>query len=290
MAITNTTNKELNVIGIGDAGWGPPLNSNANILDDALGKFNVVAGTGGNETLTLAQYQGMCLKSSEALFTANVSFLIPDGVRGQWVVMNRNTGGSFDLRIRYATLTNFLIIPNGEVRTVYGDGTNVFFADTRETIPNMEIAPGAVVVFARNTAPTGWLKANGAAVSRTTYADLFAAIGTVFGAGNGTTTFNVPDLRGEFLRGWSDGRANVDTNRDFGSAQGDAIRNITGIFGVAAQTSNFSGAFETGPSTSRTGGEQTLTTTRVEFDASNVVPTAAENRVRNVALLACIKY
>ena len=289
MATTNTTNKELNVIGIGDPGWGPPLNSNANILDDALGKFNIVAGTNGNETLTLAQYQGMCLKSSEAQFTGNVSFLIPDGVRGQWVVMSRNTGGSFNLRIRYATLTNFLIIPNGEVRTVYGDGTNVFFADTRETIPNMEIAPGAVVMFARNTPPTGWLKADGAAVSRTTYADLFAAIGTVFGAGNGTTTFNVPELRGEFLRSWSDGRS-VDTNRDFGSSQGDAIRNITGAFGVSAQTKDLSGAFETGVSTTRLGGTNDFTTTRVNFDASNVVPTAAENRVRNVALLACIKY
>jgi microcystin-dependent protein len=289
MAITNTTNKELNVIGIGDAGWGPPLNSNANILDDALGKFNVVAGTGGNETLTLAQYQGMCLKSSEALFTANVSFLIPDGVRGQWVVMNRNTGGSFDLRIRYATLTNFLIIPNGEVRTVYGDGTNVFFADTRETIPNMEIAPGAVVMFARNTAPSGWLKANGAAVSRTTYADLFAAIGTVFGAGNGSTTFNVPELRGEFLRSWADGRS-VDTGRVFGSTQSDAIRNITGTFSTGANAANFSGAFEAGSSVSRIGGSPDLTGNRVSFDASNVVPTAAENRVRNVALLACIKY
>lgn len=86
-----------------------------------------------------------------------------------------------------------------------------------------EKAPaGMVAHFARNTAPTGWLKANGAAVSRSTYATLFSAIGTTFGNGNGSTTFNLPDLRGEFLRGWDDGRA-IDQGRTFGSVQSSAI-------------------------------------------------------------------
>lgn len=85
-----------------------------------------------------------------------------------------------------------------------------------------QLAPaGAIAHFARNTAPAGWLKANGAAVSRTVYADLFAALGTTFGAGDGSATFNLPDLRGEFLRGWDDSRG-VDAARPFGSAQADA--------------------------------------------------------------------
>ena len=54
---------------------------------------------------------------------------------------------------------------------------------------------GQVAAFAMDTPPTGWLVANGAAVSRTTYAELFAAIGTVWGSGDGSTTFNLPDLR-----------------------------------------------------------------------------------------------
>lgn len=86
-------------------------------------------------------------------------------------------------------------------------------AETRHMAPS-----GMIAHFARNTAPTGWLKANGAAISRSAYADLFAAIGTTFGAGNGFTTFNLPDLRGEFLRGWDDGRG-VDGGRGFGSQQ-----------------------------------------------------------------------
>lgn len=61
--------------------------------------------------------------------------------------------------------------------------------------------PGAVMAFAGSSAPTGWLSCNGAAVSRTTYAALFAAISTTWGSGDGSTTFNVPDFRGMFLRG-----------------------------------------------------------------------------------------
>jgi microcystin-dependent protein len=55
---------------------------------------------------------------------------------------------------------------------------------------------GAVQAYAGASAPTGWLACDGSAVSRTTYAGLYAAIGTAWGSGNGTTTFNVPDLRG----------------------------------------------------------------------------------------------
>jgi microcystin-dependent protein len=54
---------------------------------------------------------------------------------------------------------------------------------------------GTLAMWITSTAPTGWVKCNGAAISRTTYADLFALFGTTFGAGNGTTTFNLPDLR-----------------------------------------------------------------------------------------------
>ncbi|KMK51078.1 hypothetical protein RO21_08225 [[Actinobacillus] muris] len=161
---------------------------------------------------------------------------------------------------------------------------------------------GLVAYFARASAPEGWLKANGAAVSRTTYAALFAAIGTTFGEGDGRTTFNLPDLRGEFIRGFRDGR-NVDNGRAFGSFQGDAIRNITGNFSVRpagddSQSPVLIGGnsvFRQQPSTEKwlpvnlkRAGEQNLSL--MTFDASRAVPTANENRPRNIALLACIKY
>lgn len=79
-------------------------------------------------------------------------------------------------------------------------------------------SPGDVKTIAYLTPPSGWLKCNGAAVSRSTYAALFTAIGTQFGSGDGSTTFNVPDLRGEFVRGYDDGRG-VDAGRVMGSGQ-----------------------------------------------------------------------
>lgn len=89
---------------------------------------------------------------------------------------------------------------------------------------------GAVQFFAMSTAPTGWMKANGAAVSRTTYARLFGRVGTTFGGGDGSTTFNLPDLRGEFIRGWDDGRT-VDSGRTFASVQ--TSQNLSHAHGVS---------------------------------------------------------
>ncbi|SPO68097.1 tail fiber protein [Pseudomonas sp. JV241A] len=79
--------------------------------------------------------------------------------------------------------------------------------------------PGTIVYFPGFNPPPGFLKANGAVVSRTTYAALFAAVGTFGGVGDGATTFNVPDFRGEFIRCLDEGRG-VDPGRALGSVQG----------------------------------------------------------------------
>ena len=97
------------------------------------------------------------------------------------------------------------------------DGSgNLSFVALPQAVPT-----GSVHMMATTTAPSGYLKCNGAAVSRTTYSDLFDTIGTTHGAGDGSSTFNVPDLRGEFVRGWDDSRG-VDSGRSFGSSQSSA--------------------------------------------------------------------
>lgn len=63
------------------------------------------------------------------------------------------------------------------------------------------VPAGVIMAFGGATAPTGWLLCNGSAVSRTTYANLFAAISTAHGYGDNSTTFNLPDYRGRFIRG-----------------------------------------------------------------------------------------
>lgn len=79
---------------------------------------------------------------------------------------------------------------------------------------------GLAGFFFMDTAPAGWLKANGALLSRTTYANLFGKIGTLYGVGDGATTFALPDIRGYFARAWDDGRG-IDVGRVFGSSQLD---------------------------------------------------------------------
>lgn len=145
-----------------------------------------------------------------------------------------------------------------------------------------QMAPaGLVATFARSTAPTGWLKANGAAVSRTAYADLYAAIGTRFGAGDGINTFNLPDLRGEFIRGWDDGRG-VDSGRALGSAQGQLIESHDhGMDPFKQVNANILQPVTGGAELSSVG----------VGSAVRTKPTGGnETRPRNVALLYCIKF
>lgn len=149
---------------------------------------------------------------------------------------------------------------------------------------------GMIAYFARTSAPTGFLKCNGAAVSRTTYANLFEAIGTTFGVGNGSTTFNVPDLRGEFIRGLDDGRG-VDSGRALGASQSDEIAShrhtIAGPSGhthaTAFGSTPVSSTFAYTPS--GVNGSTGYSDVWYADDVGGV-----ETRPRNQALLACIKY
>lgn len=132
---------------------------------------------------------------------------------------------------------------------------------------------GEIKWWATNTAPAGYLECSGAAVSRTTYAALFAVIGTTFGSGDGSTTFNLPNLRGEFIRGWDNGRG-VDSGRAFGSAQSDELKAHTHSY----STPTTSGAGYPGGSGGGFGGGYTTGSTG-----------GGETRPRNIALLPIIK-
>lgn len=152
--------------------------------------------------------------------------------------------------------------------------------------------PGLVGQFAMSAAPTGWLKCNGEAVSRSTYARLFAAIGTEFGGGDGATTFNLPEFRGEFVRGLDDDRG-IDPGRTLGSGQTDTLKEHDHLIAANAAT----GGTLTGDTyvavEGTAGGD-----TQYILHSTAVVPTlgrtsktgASETRPRNVALLYCIKF
>jgi microcystin-dependent protein len=96
------------------------------------------------------------------------------------------------------------------------------------------VVAGTVVPYAGTAAPEGWLLCDGSAVSRTTYAALFAAIGISHGLGDGVNTFNLPDYRGRFLRGADlaagrDPDAGSRTAMNFGGSTGDNVGSVQGV-------------------------------------------------------------
>ena len=136
---------------------------------------------------------------------------------------------------------------------------------------------GVPVPWPSPTPPTGWLKCNGAAFSAEEYPELAKAY----------PTNKLPDLRGEFIRGWDDGRG-VDAGRQLLSSQGDAIRNIEGFAdgGIGMSFDEIRGAFYDAGTRSATMANNTTAIGKTDdlgFDASRVVPTANENRPRNIA-------
>lgn len=151
--------------------------------------------------------------------------------------------------------------------------------------PQSSVLPGTVAWFAAASTPAGFLECNGAAISRTAYALLFAAIGTAYGAGDGSTTFNLPDLRGEFIRGHDNGRG-VDTGRAIGTAQ--ASQNLSHNHGGATGAQSV-GAVPV-PGTSSIGSDFVVSITTSNHSHSIASDGGTEARPRNVAMRPCIKF
>ncbi|QLG87597.1 tail fiber protein [Chitinibacter bivalviorum] len=153
---------------------------------------------------------------------------------------------------------------------------------------------GEILHFAGSTPPVGTLACNGQLVSRTTYSNLFAAIGVTYGAGDGSTTFAVPDLRGEFIRSLDGGRG-IDAGRALGSAQA-----ATEISNYVHSDGGTPGALaaESVPITNSDGVGANIATPNGNyyFSAANstnggsAFSTASKIRPRNIAMLACIYY
>lgn len=151
---------------------------------------------------------------------------------------------------------------------------------------------GEVFYTASSRPPEGSLKADGSEISRECYSRLFDEIGVLYGEGDGSTTFNVPDLRGEFIRGFDDGRK-VDLDRAMGSWQDFCMENHN--HGLPTGTEG-AGDVWTLPdelwSLRYCNPIPTLNpdTWAVTYPESTVGTFGKETRPRNIALLACIQY
>lgn len=97
-------------------------------------------------------------------------------------------------------------------------GSPLTHQELDQNLINLLLPAGIITSFGGVNIPDGWLKCDGSIISRTEYSRLFNAIGELYGAGDGENTFQLPDLRGEFIRGLDDGRG-VDSSREIGSFQ-----------------------------------------------------------------------
>jgi len=187
---------------------------------------------------------------------------------------------------------------NGQMLQTNGSGTLSF--TTVAGVPT-----GCVFCIAVATVPSGYLECNGTAVNRSTYAGLFAIIGTQYGVGNGSSTFNLPDLRGEFIRGFDHGRG-VDPGRDIASPQ--SSQNKSHVHGGSAtstvddpghkHTTKGHGTQDDGGN-NLTGSTSGGSSSSSMFDNTTGITVAtsvtvgpeggSETRVRNVAMMYIIK-
>lgn len=189
-------------------------------------------------------------------------------------------------------------VDNVAMGRIYTEDDKPRIDDVRElkfTLENL-IPVGTIIYVARDSAPNGYLCADGSAISRTNYSRLFNAIGTRFGAGDGSTTFNLPDLRGEFIRGWDKGRG-VDNKRELGTYQkGSLLAGDDGAHETIGFTPNNidnNTAWGVDSIINRTEYQDAkvvfVNASAVQQNNNMPLYQGGVSRPRNIALLACIK-
>lgn len=190
--------------------------------------------------------------------------MIDDTSNGRWIMINYNTPGPTG--DKGATGDKGPKGDDGDVGPIGAPGPSGAYTDVI----------GSLKIYAGTTVPTGWLLCDGSSLLRASYPDLFAAIGTNFGSAS-SAEFNIPDLRGEFVRGYDAGRG-VDTGRVFGSAQADSFKShYHDLNGWTTQEYGYDGG-----DYGRVAGP----------DQSNVTQSTggSETRPRNIAMNFIIKY
>lgn len=219
VADTTTTNLLLTdqTTGGNPNTWGDIADENFDTIDEKFGDVQAISTTGGDTTLTTSQEIVASINISGTLSSnANIIF---SGRGGYWIVRN-NTSGDFTVTAKTSGNTG-VPITQGTTQLIY-----CCISSDIAKVSSGNKEPGEVFQYAGATCPDQSLMAYGQAISRETYADLFATISTTYGSGNGSTTFNVPDLRGRVVVAQDDmGGVSADrmTNAGGQSLNGDTL-------------------------------------------------------------------
>ena len=204
---------ELQATGENATTWGVKTNTNLELIGAAVaGATTVNIAGSGDYTLTTANAATdearQAILVLTGLLTGNRNVIVPSSPKN-YTVINQTTG-AFTVTLKQAAGTGLVIPRTGPSITVCTSTTcvdsigatpfskTILAATSAEAASAALIPPGVIWEYGGAAAPSGWLLCNGDAVSRSTYAALFAIVGTAYGAGNGTTTFNVPDRRDRF--------------------------------------------------------------------------------------------
>ena len=202
MSTTNSRGLILPTVGSDTSTWGGYLNNNFAYITQMFGTVLSISVVSGY-ALSTTETQNGTIQLTGTL-TNNVDVTFPN-VSGVWNIENR-TVGNFYVRLKTATGTNATIgIPQGKTSQIFVDITSsspgVKFINPADPGTYWDYASGTTPVWFSGctsdgtTAQLPWLPCDGSAVSRSTYPYLYQAISTTWGIGDGTTTFNVPDLR-----------------------------------------------------------------------------------------------
>ena len=159
MTSTFSTNKSLELPANGDYvnTWNIPVNGDMSIIDAALGGTTSLNASSGSVTLTATQYQKMILNVTGSI-SADVTYTIPSGVGGQWVVKNLTTGG-YSVVIASGGGGSSATVANNTVVTVVSDGTNIYLP-SNATVPtgggsNQAFYLNDITITSSYTIPTG---------------------------------------------------------------------------------------------------------------------------------------
>jgi microcystin-dependent protein len=245
-----------------------------------VGKMVILTTTGSFQTVYLPDIASLFSGATVTIRAAGTHCLTVSSTfqSGDWIAV--------DQKVTYDTYQQKIYLMPGETITLAlqkngvsggypGVLTAVWYATAGDLLSGDP--PGTVRFSASDVVPFGSLLANGALVNRGVYARLFSLIGTTYGAGDGTTTFKLPDLRAEFIRGLDLGRG-IDTGRLLGSSQADDFKSHT--HSVTFKSDNTAGTV----SVESNGGLGTA------GSAATTATGGTETRPRNVALTPLIRY
>ena len=259
--------------------------SGSKIIDLSIPSGKLAAGSVGTTNLvdtsvTSLKIAGGAITNEKLSVSAVQTVNIQDGAVTTEKIADSNVTTA---KIADAQVTTAKIADAQVTTAKIADGS-ITKAKLNTDIQPSLVPAGAVMPFAMPTAPNGWLQANGQLVSRVTYATLFAAIGTYFGVGDGSTTFPVPDLRGYFVRAVgvnSDGT----TSGTFGTKQAESVGPHSHTLYLDSCTGTSSGGTNNSSPQSGSGTDQPYSSTLAIAQS-----TGTETRPKNIAMLYCIKY